>query len=186
MAAYWNNLHKYCTNINISQQNQYISNIISNEYEYDFCLECDLNNKSGPSCICCLLIWLIVPSDVPSDKMRSCWWILPSVSYDGFHPLLTVSRTKFCRKCRESNSIPLPLCNVTIERRNCEIYLKMSFTAESGVKLRVERLELLTINRQSCTITEKAPTSAFIFKTLLRHYAKQVLTPRPLNVKLGP
>ena len=29
----------------------------------------------------------------------------------------------------------------------------------------------------------KAPTSTFTFKTLLRHYAKQVLTPRPLNVK---
>ena len=39
-----------------------------------------------------------------------------------------------------------------------------------------------------CTITEKAPTrafswlkaptSAFIFKTLLRHYAKQALTPQ--------
>ena len=28
-----------------------------------------------------------------------------------------------------------------------------------------------TINRQSCTITEKAPTSAFTFKTLLRNYA---------------
>ena len=26
------------------------------------------------------------------------------------------------------------------------------------------------------TITEKAPTSAFTFKTLLRHYAKQALT----------
>ena len=47
-----------------------------------------------------------------------------------------------------------------------------------------------------CTITEKAPTrafswlkaptSAFTFKTLLRHYAKRVLTPRSLNVKLGP
>ena len=37
-----------------------------------------------------------------------------------------------------------------------------------------------------CTITEKAPTSAFTFKTLLRHYAKQALTPRSLNVKLGP
>ena len=47
-----------------------------------------------------------------------------------------------------------------------------------------------------CTITEKAPTrafswlkaatTAFTFKTLLRHYAKQVLTPRSLNVKLGP
>ena len=49
-------------------------------------------------------------------------------------------------------------------------------------------LELWTINRWSCTITEKAPTrafswlkaatTAFTFKTLLRHYAKQALTPR--------
>ena len=47
-----------------------------------------------------------------------------------------------------------------------------------------------------CTITEKAPTrafswlkaptSAFTFKTLLRHYAKRVLTLRSLNMKLGP
>ena len=47
-----------------------------------------------------------------------------------------------------------------------------------------------------CTITEKAPTrafswlkaatTAFTFKTLLRHYAKRALTPRSLNVKLGP
>ena len=45
-------------------------------------------------------------------------------------------------------------------------------------------------------ITEKAPTrafswlkaatTAFTLKTLLRHYAKQALTPRSLNVKLGP
>merc|ERR1711986_46394 len=45
-------------------------------------------------------------------------------------------------------------------------------------------------------ITEKAPTrafswlkaatTAFTFKTLLRHYAKLALTPRSLNVKLGP
>ena len=47
-----------------------------------------------------------------------------------------------------------------------------------------------------CTITEKAPTrafswlkvptSAFTFKTLLRHYAKRALAPRSLNMKLGP
>ena len=45
-------------------------------------------------------------------------------------------------------------------------------------------------------ITEKAPTrafswlkaatTAFTFKTLLSHYAKWALTPRSLNVKLGP
>ena len=32
----------------------------------------------------------------------------------------------------------------------------------------------------------KGPTSAFTFKKLLRHYAKRVLTPRSLDVKLGP
>ena len=33
----------------------------------------------------------------------------------------------------------------------------------------------------------KAATTAFTFKTLLlRHYAKQALTPKSLNVKLGP
>ena len=31
----------------------------------------------------------------------------------------------------------------------------------------------------------KAATTAFTFKTLLRHYAKQALTPWSLNVKLG-
>ena len=32
----------------------------------------------------------------------------------------------------------------------------------------------------------KAATTAFTFKTLLRHYAQRALTPRSLNVKLGP
>ena len=59
------------------------------------------------------------------------------------------------------------------------------------------QLELQTKNiRTHFTIMEKAPTrvfswlkaptSAFTFKTLLTHYAKQALTPRSLNVKLGP
>ena len=52
------------------------------------------------------------------------------------------------------------------------------------------------ISIRSFVITEKAPTrafswlkaatTAFTFKTLLRHYAKQALTPRSLNVKLSP
>ena len=32
----------------------------------------------------------------------------------------------------------------------------------------------------------KAATTAFTFKTLLRHYAKRASNPRSLNVKLGP
>ena len=48
-----------------------------------------------------------------------------------------------------------------------------------------------SVSQTVFTITEKAPTwlkaptSTFTFKTLLRHYAKRVLTPRSLNVKLG-
>ena len=53
-----------------------------------------------------------------------------------------------------------------------------------------------SVSQSVFTITEKAPTtrafswlkvptSAFTFKTLLRHYAKRALTPRSLNVKLG-
>ena len=37
----------------------------------------------------------------------------------------------------------------------------------------VWRVELSTNLRQSCTITEKAPTSSFTFKNLLRNYAQQ-------------
>ena len=53
-----------------------------------------------------------------------------------------------------------------------------------------------SVSQSVFTITEKAPTrafswlkaptSTFTFKTLLRHDAKQALTPRSLNVKLGP
>ena len=32
----------------------------------------------------------------------------------------------------------------------------------------------------------KAATTAFTFKTQLRHYAKRAMPPRSLNVKLGP
>ena len=55
----------------------------------------------------------------------------------------------------------------------------------------------MKVSTRRLAIMEKAPTSsafswlkvattAFTFKTLLRHYAKQALTPRSLNVKLGP
>ena len=57
-------------------------------------------------------------------------------------------------------------------------------------------LELATNLRKDHIVTEKAltraldwlklPTSAFTLKTLLGLYAKQTLTPRSLNVKLGP
>ena len=59
-----------------------------------------------------------------------------------------------------------------------------------------QTLVLQTKAIQRFVITEKAPTracswlkaatTAFTFKTLLRHYAKRALTPRSLKVKLGP
>ena len=65
----------------------------------------------------------------------------------------------------------------------------------SGMNIVNSAVTLSIGSTTSCTITEKAstkafswlkaPTSAFTFKTLLRHYAKRALTPRSLNVKLG-
>ena len=53
-----------------------------------------------------------------------------------------------------------------------------------------------SVSQSVFTITGKAPTrafswlkaatTAFTFKTLFRDYAKRALTPRSLNVKLGP
>ena len=69
----------------------------------------------------------------------------------------------------------------------------MLYCHEAAVA-RPSQLELQTINRL-CFHNHgegpyfswlKAPTSAFTFKTLLRHYAKRALTPRSLNMKLGP
>ena len=57
------------------------------------------------------------------------------------------------------------------------------------------RLWELVLQKVPSEITEKPPTrafswlkpatTAFTFKTLLIHYAKQALTPRSLNMKLG-
>ena len=61
---------------------------------------------------------------------------------------------------------------------------------------RTGALVLEKVPSERFVITEKAPTrafswlkaatTAFTFKTLLRHYAEWALTPRSLNVKLGP
>ena len=50
----------------------------------------------------------------------------------------------------------------------------------------VIELETKAMRRFAKISQAQAPSSAFTFKTLLRHYAKRVLTPRSLNVKLGP
>ena len=43
-----------------------------------------------------------------------------------------------------------------------------------------------TIYTLECKTIHRFHKAVFTFKTLLRHYAKQALTPRFLNVKLGP
>ena len=61
--------------------------------------------------------------------------------------------------------------------------------------LRLSKMERNSASKRSIrrfVVTEKAfswlkaATTAFTFKTLLRHYAKRVLTSRSHNVKLGP
>ena len=76
------------------------------------------------------------------------------------------------------NTDPWTACPCPVTRRHCQ--------ETSASKSAIRRF----------VITEKAPTrafswlnaatTAFTFKTLLRHYAKQALTPRSLNMKLGP
>ena len=64
-----------------------------------------------------------------------------------------------------------------------------SYAVFSAVKRSIGSITGCTIMEKAPTRTFswlKAPTSAFTFKTLLRHYAKRALTPRSLNVKLGP
>ena len=63
-------------------------------------------------------------------------------------------------------------------------YLVYLFTLRAPGQLRV-RLQARAAEPTRAFSWLKATTSAFTFKTLLRHYAKRVLTPRSLNVKLG-
>ena len=87
---------------------------------------------------------------------------------------------------------------VTKAVQNSHSYVQTYITGISFPR-EVRRSCLVELERKSIrrfVITEKAPTrafswlkaatTAFTFKTPLRHYAKQALTPRSLNVKLGP
>ena len=50
----------------------------------------------------------------------------------------------------------------------------------------VIELETKAMRRFAKISQAQAPSSAFTFKTLLRHYAKRTLTPRYVVVKLSP
>ena len=47
---------------------------------------------------------------------------------------------------------------------------------QHGIAFHLSWLELQTNHRKVFTITEKAPTNAFTIQTILRHYAKWILT----------
>ena len=79
-----------------------------------------------------------------------------------------------------------PLPDPAFLRRDFETCVREVSVVDSASKRSIRRF----------VITEKAPTrafswlkaatTAFTFNTQLRHYAKRALTPRSLNVKLGP
>ena len=91
-----------------------------------------------------------------------------------------------CQALRCGNHQPLAGLNVAEINHRCVLFVSyITSAANRSIG-----------STTGCTITEKAPTrafswlkaptSAFTFKTLLRHYAKRALTSRSLNVKLGP
>ena len=104
-----------------------------------------------------------------------------------------------CSVILESNQLPIFSISFTVQKIG-----RFSAVCRAGqVQISVSNtnVDISAVKRSigsttGCTITEKAPTrtfswlkgatTAFTFKTLLRHYAKRALTPRSLNVKLGP
>ena len=62
-----------------------------------------------------------------------------------------------------------------------DIYICIGYSA-SKISIRRFIIKEKAPTRAFCWL--KAATTAFTFKTLLRHYAKRALTPRSLNVKL--
>ena len=131
-------------------------------------MECEgwistIDNPSSYICIqmfCCSLLSIPASPRIIMDHGQfTLWWRGPS--------LLTLC-------CY--NQTFVPTCS-TFSSQSCSEWREASR----------RRVVLQTINRGSCTITEKANskafswlkahTSAFTFKTLLRHYAKWALTP---------
>ena len=78
-----------------------------------------------------------------------------------------------------------------IERHNSDkipaaVRCAPCWTPASASKSSIQRFVILEKAPTRAFSWLKAATTAFTFETLLRHYAKWALTPRSLNVKLGP
>ena len=92
---------------------------------------------------------------------------------------MAMVKTVFCTQDRDAllNVNGVPYCEAQAKRKlKTQIILKISAS-----KISIRRF---VITEKTSWL--KAATTAFTFKTLLRHYAKRTLTPRSLNVKLGP
>ena len=91
-------------------------------------------------------------------------------------------------------SPPIPSNDVNIVNRRHDVtHVQLSGQLGQWAACGDYWLELQAIHRFSQSYQERPLLGhyclfnrAFTFKTLLKHYAKQELTPRYLNVKLGP
>ena len=102
----------------------------------------------------------------------------------------------FCPALRSSDSVFSFVFQSWNPARSSELPRTKSVCIFKSAALAVWEIEIQTKAIRRFVITEKAPTrafswlkaatTAFTFKTLLRHYAKQALTQWSLNVKLGP
>ena len=76
--------------------------------------------------------------------------------------------------------------NMTVQMQ-CYGGLKCETSGQKSLKRRsIRRFVIMEKAPTRAFSWLKAATTAFTFKTLLRHYAEQALTPQSLNMKLGP
>ena len=102
-----------------------------------------------------------------------------------------VTRDVFCVSCKLSNTQ-----KCINSRCRQSYYGSVTFMESPPFIIAAMHSSASISSIRRFVISEKAPTrafswlkmatTAFTFKTLLRHYAKQALTPWSLNVKLGP
>ena len=121
--------------------------------------------RASPSCTCTCAAW---------RRAGSRGWWSPT---GGTRPWPGGSSCP-ARSCSRVSSVPITCHNLSFvcDCQCCVVWCQCSEYCRKS------------INRWSCTITEKAPTRAFSwlkaatttfkFKTLLRYYAKRAFTPR--------
>ena len=82
-----------------------------------------------------------------------------------------------------SRQLPLPFVAAVLEP---DFHLNNVTVDSSASKSSIRRFVIMEKAPTRAFSWLKVDTTAFTFKTLIRHYAKWALTPGSLNVKLGP